>query len=125
MHMSSHYSPPGARWVFLLATIVYTLAAGLAPAVHFSEDGEEFSAYLALLVASDGTGEAPAPPPPHNPDDLDCLFCQVLTAPAQVADVDLPQVALRPTSPGFELPTDPVATPGRLAPGARAPPAFL
>ncbi len=128
MHMRSHYPASGARWAVFVAMVAYAMGVGVAPALHFAEDGAEVSAYLAVLTefhaADDHAAEQPPPPPSHHvPDGVDCLFCQVLSAPADPGLVgppalETPASAMTPTL-GRTL--RPEAPPSRTS-RARAPP---
>ena len=67
--------------------VAYAMGVGVAPALHFAEDGAEVNEYLAVLAEFHAAGDhaaeqSPLPPPHHVPDGVDCLFCQVLSAPA-------------------------------------------
>ncbi len=128
--MRSQYSPPATRWVFAAAALAYVLAMVVAPAQHFAEEGSELSAFLADVehVAYDSapdqrpSEDAPAPFPDHGPDELDCLYCQVLSVPAHPAAGDLPRVASFATELEAPTATHPVPTGPFRANGARAPP---
>lgn len=91
--MHSHYLASGARWAVLAAMVTYAMGVGVAPALHFAEDGAEMNAYLVALT------DQPTPPPPHHvPDGVDCLFCQVLSSPADSGLVGTP-ILDAPASP--------------------------
>jgi len=122
MRMRSQYSSPGARWVLFLAAVAYGVVSGAVPVLHFSADGSgpEVVQHASGLETSAGGGGSQLP---HAPDDLDCLYCQVLTS------SDHPGVspAVSITSPTYRtaesLPDDRPAVLGSAVYGARAPPA--
>ena len=128
--MRSQYFPSATRWVFAAAALAYVLAMVVAPAQHFGEEGSELSAFLADIehVAHDSEldprspEDAPAPFPDHGPDELDCLFCQVLSVPAHPAVGDLPSVASFATELEAPVATHPAPAVPFRANGARAPP---
>lgn len=130
MRMKSQHSPPATRWVFAAAALAYVLAMVVAPAQHFAEEGSELSAFLADVEhVAHGSApdprspeDAPAPFPDHGPDELDCLFCQVLSVPAHPAAGDLPSVASFAMELEAPAATHPVPTAPFRANGARAPP---
>lgn len=124
MHMSYHYSSPGARWVFAAATLIYALAAGLAPVLHSAEGAQEVREYASALSDRDQTDthSTPLPPAPHDPDDLSCLLCQVMTSPAQTIspEVELLYAPSIHAQPPANAPV--MMRVSRVTAGARAPP---
>ena|GEM_PF-3131960 len=128
--MRSQYSPPATRWVLAAAALAYVLAMVVAPAQHFAEEGSELSAFLAdIQHAAHGSEldqrspeDSPAPFPDHGPEELDCLFCQVLSAPANPAGGDLASVASFAAGPDAPVATHPAPAAPFRANGARAPP---
>lgn len=123
MRMSYHYFP-GARWVFAVATVFYVLAAGVAPVLHSAEEAHDVREHASVLSELDhvGTHSWPSPPAPHEPDDLSCLLCQVMTNPAHASSpetglLDAPATrALAPASTPLTMRA------ARITAGARAPP---
>ncbi len=78
--------------------LVFGMGVGVAPVLHLAEDGEEVNEYLAAFAdfqaasAEDpglGHEHAPHPPSHHVPDDVDCLFCQLLVSPTVTSSGDL------------------------------------
>jgi ferredoxin-NADP reductase len=112
--------------------LVFSMGVGVAPVLHLAEDGEEINEFLAAVAhfqeasAQDlslGDEHAPHPPSHHVPDDVDCLFCQLLVSPTVTSSGDL--------SPNWDLTVGEVVTVPALrdtssalsgANSARAPP---
>ncbi len=123
---------PWARWVVAAAMLVFGMGVGVAPVLHLAEDGEEINQFLTAVAefqeasAEDpdlGDQHAPRPPSHHVPDDVDCLFCQLLISPTVTSSGDL--------SPNWDLTVGEVVTVPALrdtssalsgANSARAPP---
>lgn len=84
------------RWTVLATVLFFGMGVGVAPVPHFAEDGGEISDYLAAVAEFEahavGVGHSVLPgeplPPNHPvPDDVDCLFCLLLVAPATVGEL--------------------------------------
>lgn len=117
----------------VLATmLLFGVGVGVAPVPHFAEDGSEISEHLAAVVEfeahASGWSYSAAPgqplPPSHPiPDDIDCLFCLLLVAPATSGvTVSEPTWDAATTSPRLvELALDESSILSRANP-ARAPP---
>jgi hypothetical protein len=120
------------RWIVLSTVLLFGVGVGVAPVPHFAEDGSEISDYLASAAQFEAhlsgasysaSPKEPLPPSHPIPDDVDCLFCLLLVAPATVGGVPPVPLGDASTTPPqlAELAREESSNPSKANP-ARAPP---